>query len=87
MEITTFIWMFLVLKIPIVAALVLIWWAVKEPEPSSGEDGGGSLKEADTGPKPLPSSPRGRGPHGVHPLGAPRRVRGADGRRLTRHGR
>lgn len=87
MELTTFLWMFLVLKIPIAAALVLIWWAIKEPEPAAGEDGDGGLRDPGHRPQPRLPGPRGRGPHGVHPVGAPRRVRVAIGRRLTRHGR
>jgi len=76
MDAPTFIWMFLVLKIPIAAALWLIWWAVREPEPDSVPD-----DHADGGPKrhqpPSPWGPRSprRGPHtGVAPP-APRRMR------------
>ena len=45
MELSAVIWMFVILKIPILAALWLIWYAVQEPEPTveeSDERGGGS---------------------------------------------
>jgi hypothetical protein len=75
MEVTTFIWMFVVLKIPIVALLALVWWAIKEPEPvGADEDDGGSRRpDPHRGPS-LPRPPR-RGPHAGQPLPAPPRVR------------
>ena len=37
-----FIWMIVVLKIPIAALLWLVWWAVHaEPEPAADEQSGG----------------------------------------------
>ena len=39
-ELPTFIWMFVVLKIPIIAALWLIWYAIQEPEPDDGRRAG-----------------------------------------------
>jgi hypothetical protein len=71
-----FIWMVVVLKIPIVALLWLVWWAVHaEPEPageesSSGGDGGGGHSPKPRGPQP----PR-RGDHAVPPPQSPPRVR------------
>ncbi len=82
MEVTTFLWMFVVLKIPIVALLWLVWWAIKEPEPAiPGEDDGGSLRP-DHPHSPLRPRPPRRGPHaGVRPP-SPARVRtSAVGRR------
>lgn len=72
---TTFIWMFVVLKIPIAALLTLVWWAAKEPEPAiDGEDDGGSRRpDHPRGPR-APKPPR-RGPHADGPPPAPRRVR------------
>jgi hypothetical protein len=32
----TLVYMVLILKIPLVAALILIWYAIKEPEPEQG---------------------------------------------------
>ncbi len=75
----TFIWLMVLLKIPIVALFLLVRWAVRQtPETAAGEDGG-------IGPRPrppqphhprarLPRRPR-RGPHGDAPLRAPARVR------------
>ena len=81
-----FIWMFVVLKIPLAALLWLVWWAVKEPEPPVAVDEGeGGSKQPDRPHGPKPSRPPRRGPgHGASPP-APARVRfRADGR-LLRH--
>jgi hypothetical protein len=75
-EVTTFIWMFVVLKVPIAALLALVWWAVREPEPvlDVDEDDGGSRRpEPHRGPR-APRPPR-RGPHAGDPPPPPRRVR------------
>ena len=70
-----FIWMVVVLKIPIVALLWLVWWAIRaEPEPvadEQGEGGGGK------GHSPSPRKPRPprRGEHAVPVPQAPPRVR------------
>ena len=79
------IWMFVILKIPILAALWLIWYAVQEPEPTveeSDERGGGSDREG--GPRPRKPRPPRRGPHGTPPSAPPRRVRTVASRRLRR---
>jgi hypothetical protein len=84
-EFSVFLWLFVALKIPVAAALLLIWWAVREPEPEpAAEDDGGSRRpERERGPK-LPTPPR-RGPHSGQPLPAPPRVRTvARGRALSR---
>ena len=83
MEVPTFIWMFVVLKIPIAAALWLIWYAIQEPEPVEDEEppGGGSDREPEHGPR-APRPPR-RGPHAVPSPPSPARVRVARGRRIT----
>jgi hypothetical protein len=83
---TTFIWMFVVLKIPIAALLFLVWWAIKEPEPvvDEGEDGGSRRPDPHRGPN-LPKPPR-RGPHADAPLPAPKRVRTAAVGRDVRSG-
>jgi hypothetical protein len=80
----TMLYLFVALKIPIVAAIWLVWWAIKqEPEPSEDvrEDGGAARKRPHPIPR-LPRSPR-RGPHGeAQPLAPPRvrpvRARGRD---------
>jgi hypothetical protein len=70
-----FVWLMLVLKIPIAMLLYIVWWAIKqsdeEPAPDSGD--GGSR----TPPHPrdqFPRTPR-RGPHGEPQPQAPARVR------------
>ena len=75
-DVPTFVWMFVVLKIPIIAALLLIWYAIKEqPEPSVDEDDGGSRVPMGTGPRPYrPRHPR-RGPHAAPPVSPPDRIR------------
>ncbi len=81
MDTWTFVWLMFALKIPIVALLLLVRWAIRQtPEETSGGQGG-------IGPVPgpvhpyhprsrLPRPPR-RGPHGDVPLPAPARVRTA----------
>ena len=70
-----FIWLMFVLKIPIIALLLLVWWAVKqETEPAEDRRDGG------IGDRPRPPHPhvprrRPRGPHGDPVLPAPPRVR------------
>ena len=71
----TFVWLFLILKIPIVALFLLIRWAVREPdpEPEPRDDGG--------------IGPRSRPLHPHHPRSRPvRGVRSSQARppRLTR---
>jgi len=75
----TFIWLMVLLKIPIVALFALVRWAVAQtPETEPEQDGG-------VGPRPrprhphhprsrLPRTPR-RGPHGEPSPSSPARVR------------
>ena len=71
-----FLWIMLALKIPLIALLWIVWWAVRaEPEteqPSKDDDGG--TKRPRHPRKPFPRRPR-RGPHGDPPLPAPSRTR------------
>ena len=83
----TFVYLMFALKVPIVAAIWLVWWAVKqEPEPAEG----GSeeiLRRGPDHPQP-PRNPRAprRGPHAEPPPPTPQRVR-ARGKRIERtHG-
>jgi hypothetical protein len=66
----------LVLKIPLIALIYLVWWAIKqEPDstPSSDDDGG--IKRQRPHPRqPFPRRPR-RGPHGDPAPLPPARVR------------
>jgi hypothetical protein len=80
-------WLAVVMKIPIVALLLLVWYAVREPatpEQDRSDGGGGS----DRDPHPRPRHPRRprRGPHAEPAPAAPKRVR-ARARKLERaHG-
>jgi len=78
----TFIFLMVVLKLPIFALLYIVWWAIHatpEPEPVTDEDGG-TKKPLAPRPRPrhprpaLPRNPR-RGPHGAPALASPPRVR------------
>ena len=72
-----FVWMMLILKIPIAALLYLVWWAsrspaTQEPEPAV-VDGRPKHKPDRPGPR-TPRPPR-RGPHAEPLPRAPSRVR------------
>jgi hypothetical protein len=68
-------WLGLVLKIPIVALLWLVYWAIRqEPLPEAPPaDGGGSDRHG--GPLPRHPTPPRRGPHAEPPPQSPKRVR------------
>jgi hypothetical protein len=76
----TFLWLMVLLKIPIGGLLWLVWWAIhktdEEPVTEHGEDGGSKV-----GPQhhlhPRPTRPRRprRGPHAGAPPPAPQRTR------------
>lgn len=60
--------MAVILKIPVVALLGIVWWAIRQvPDPDEAYDGddGGSHRQLD------PRRPRPRGPHGPVPLPLP----------------
>jgi hypothetical protein len=74
-----FIWLLVILKIPIVALFMIVRWAIGQtPETEAGQDGG-------IGPRPLPLHPYHprsklprlprRGPHGGPMPSPPQRVR------------
>lgn len=90
----TFIFLMVILKLPIFALFYIVWWAVRspvEPEATTDDDGGTKKPLAPRPrhprhPRPrLPRNPR-RGPHGALAPAAPPRVRTvvARGRRVTR---
>jgi hypothetical protein len=71
------LWLAVALKVPIIALLYLVWWAIKDPPvPEVVEEDGGS---SDRDPRPHPRDPRPRpprrGPHGPPEPAAPARVR------------
>jgi hypothetical protein len=79
----TFVYLMLGLKLPIVALLWIVWWAVhQEPEPTEDtrDDGGTKTPPLHPHPrkphprKPFPRVPR-RGPHAGAPPPSPARVR------------
>ena len=71
-----FIYLMFVLKIPIIALLWIVWWAIHQtPEEQSRADrDDGGTKPTPHPRSPLPHVPR-RGPHGDPPAPAPARVR------------
>jgi hypothetical protein len=72
----TFIYMMLVLKIPIAALLYIVWWAIRatpELDSDSGDDGG--LHRWPHGPRPPHAPKPRRGPHADPPPAPPARVR------------
>jgi hypothetical protein len=71
-----FVWLMVILKIPIGGLLYIVWWAIRqEPEPveSDGDGGGGSPH--DRGPRVRPPQPPRRGPHGDPAPQTPARTR------------
>jgi hypothetical protein len=73
-----FIWLMLVLKIPIAALLYIVWWAVHqdtEPETGADEDGGTKVHPRPDHRPRRPKPPRPRGPHGGTQPPAPARTR------------
>jgi hypothetical protein len=80
----TMFFLFVALKVPLVALCWLVYWAIHQTdEPATNPDDGGS-KPRPHAPPPLPRTPR-RGPHGdPAPLPPPRvRVVTARARELT----
>jgi hypothetical protein len=72
-----FIWIMLILKIPLVALLWLVWYAVRatpEPITADEDDDGGIGKPHPHGPRGT-DRPRRRGPHGEPLVPAPPRTR------------
>jgi hypothetical protein len=76
----TFIWLMLLLKIPIVGMGWLVWWAIRraDQEPATSDDDGGSKIDPQRRLHPRPPRPPRprRGPHaGVPAPPAPKRTR------------
>lgn len=86
----TFVWMMVVLKIPVGAALWLVWWASRAPEPDA-EPGDEPRRPRRDHPRPRRPGPPRRGPHAGASPHPPARIRtraiardGAHRRRLAR---
>jgi hypothetical protein len=84
----TFIYLMLILKIPMGGLAWIVWWAIHQTDEdpvSANEDDGGNKRRDQHPRRPLPRSPR-RGPHGAPPPVPPARVRTvlAQGRRIER---
>src|ERR1700752_2544575 len=81
-----FLWIMVALKIPLVALIFLVWWAIKqEPEDASPSDGDGGVRRHTDRihpQKPFPRHPR-RGPHGDPPPVSPARMRTVKARART----
>jgi hypothetical protein len=80
------LWLALALKVPIVALLYLVWWAIKDPPVAMADDDGGGSPDRDPRPHPRdrPPHPPRRGPHGPPEPASPARVRVAKRRTLRR---
>ena len=74
----TFIWLMLLLKIPIFGLLWIVWWALHQTDGQTtggeGDDGGSKVHEHRA---PLSRPPRPRGPHAALQPPAPPRIRRA----------
>lgn len=81
-----FLWIMVALKIPLIALIYIVWWAIKQtPEetpPPTEDDGGTKWRHPDHPRRPFPRSPR-RGPHGDPSSLPPTRVRTVRARART----
>src|SRR2546423_8723232 len=85
-----FVWLMVVLKIPIAALLWLVWWAVRNSDAAEEEPARVDRRPVHGPDRPRPHRPRPprRGPHAVPPPRPPAPVRALRGRALVRsHGR
>jgi hypothetical protein len=86
----TFVYLMVFLKLPILALLGIVWWAIRQtPEPAEGERDDGGLKDRHRPPHPRTPprrGPRRRDPHGAPLPSSPPRVRITTARaRLLEH--
>jgi hypothetical protein len=89
-EAWTFIWLLVILKIPIVALFLIVRWAVRDAPDAAGEDGG--IGTGPRSPHPHRSRPRRprpprRGPHTEPAPASPARVRAVTARSRLARGR
>jgi hypothetical protein len=79
-------YMLVILKIPVIAAFILIWYAIKEPEPADEEPRERLHRGGDDRPRPHRPRPPRRGPHAEPQPKSPKRTR-VIGKRVERtHG-
>jgi hypothetical protein len=80
----TMFFLFVALKVPLLALCGLVWWAIHQVDDPAQDGGDGGAKRRQHPLGPLPRQPR-RGPHGdPAPLPPPRvRVLTARARQLT----
>jgi hypothetical protein len=74
------LWLAVALKVPILALLYLVWWAIKDPPVPAVDDDGGSPDRDPLHPRDRPPRPPRRGPHGPPEPASPARVRVAERR-------
>jgi len=83
-----YVWMMVVLKIPIAALLYLVWWASKSPEPIDPEPARIPIDREPFHPRfPRRPRPPRRGPHADPMPAPPQRVRTVRGRQIPSHHR
>jgi hypothetical protein len=80
----TFVWMMVVLKIPVALALWLVWYAVREPDLEEDVEPRGDGGSGGDHPRPRHPGPPRRGPHAEPLPPSPARVRVAAGKQLSR---
>jgi hypothetical protein len=69
-------WLAVVLKIPIVALLLIVWWAIRQqPVPEADDDDRGGSDRDPRHPRNRPPHPPRRGPHREATPRPPQRVR------------
>jgi hypothetical protein len=66
--------LFVALKVPLIALCWLVWWAIRQVPEDDEQPGGDGGRRRPHPPKPLPRAPR-RGPHGDRAPLSPPRVR------------
>jgi hypothetical protein len=84
----TFLYLMVFLKLPILALLGIVWWAIRQtPEPAGSDGGDGGVKDRPHHPRTPPRrGPRRRDPHGAPIPPSPPRVRTTAARaRLLEH--
>jgi hypothetical protein len=83
------VYLMVFLKLPIIALLTIVWWAIKQTPEEAEQPGDGGIKDRPRSPHPRTPprrGPRRRDPHGAPLPPSPPRVRTAVARaRLLEH--